>query len=188
MEWRRANVKFLKKLNKTNYNLLSSYRPISLTSVVVKMMERIIKFRLEAFVERFHILDAEQEGFRHFRSTVNALLSLTQDIFNGFNMSKSTATIFNDFEKAYDSVWREGLMVKLSRSGVRENMWNWINVFLNHREARCILNDHTGVWFQTSIGLPQGSVISHILFNSFIKDRFNNIIADHCKFADDATI
>jgi secreted Zn-dependent insulinase-like peptidase len=71
MEWRRANVKFLKKLNKTNYNLPSSYRPISLTSVVVKMME---KFRLEAFVERFHILDAEQEGFRYFRSTVNALL------------------------------------------------------------------------------------------------------------------
>ena len=88
MEWRRANVKFLKKLNKTNYNLPSSYRPISLTSVVVKMMERIITFRLEAFVERFHILDAEQEGFRHFRSTVNALLSLNQDIDNGFNMSK----------------------------------------------------------------------------------------------------
>jgi hypothetical protein len=88
MEWRRANVKFLKKLNKTNYNLLSSYRSISLTSVVVKMMERIIKFRLEAFVERFHILDAEQKGFRHFRSTVNALLSLNQDIDNGFNMSK----------------------------------------------------------------------------------------------------
>ena len=123
------------------------------------MMERIIKFRLEAFVERFHILDAEQEGFRYFRSTINALLSLTQDIFNGFNMSKSTAAIFIDFEKAYDSVWREELMVKLSRSGVRGNLWNWINAFLNHREARCIVNDHTGVWFQTSIGLPQGSVI-----------------------------
>jgi hypothetical protein len=67
MEWRRANVKVFKKLIKTNYNLLSSYRPISLTSVVVKMMERIIQVRLEVFVERFHILDAEKEGFRHFR-------------------------------------------------------------------------------------------------------------------------
>ena len=82
MEWRRANVKFLKKLNKTNYNLPSPYGPISLTSVVVKMMERIIKFRLDVFVERFHILDAEQEGSRHFRSTVKALLSLTQEIFS----------------------------------------------------------------------------------------------------------
>ena len=82
MEWSRAHVKFLKKLNKTNYNLPSSYRPISLTSVVVKMMERIIKFRLDVFVERFHILNAEQEGFRHFRSTVKALLSLTQEIIS----------------------------------------------------------------------------------------------------------
>jgi hypothetical protein len=53
-------------------------------------------------------------------------------------MSKSTAAIFIDFEKAYDSVWSEGLMVKLSRSGVRGNVWNWINAFLNHREVRCI--------------------------------------------------
>lgn len=188
MDWRRANVEFLKKLNKTNYNLPSSYRPISLISVVGKMIERIITFRLEAFVEKFHILDAEQEGLRHFRLTVNALLSRTRDIFNGFNMSKSKTAIFIDFEKAFDSVWREGLMVKLSRSGVRRNMWNWINAFLNHREARCIVNDHTGVWFQTSIGLPQISVISPILFNIFIKDIFNNITADHCKFADDATI
>ena len=115
-------------------------------------------------------------------------LSLTQDIFNGFNMSKSTPSIFINFEKVYDSVWRKGLVVKLSRSGVRGNMWNWINAFLNHREARCIVNDHTGVWFQTSIGLPQGSVISPILFNIFIKDIFNNITADRCKFADNATI
>jgi hypothetical protein len=103
-------------------------------------------------------------------------------------MSKSTAAIFIDFEKAYDSMWREGLIVKLSRSGLRGNMWNGINAFLKHREARCIVNDHTGVWFQTSIGLPQGSVISPILFNIFIKDIFNNITADHCKFANDATI
>ena len=51
-----------------------------------------------------------------------------------------------------------------------------------------IVNDHIGVWFQTSIVLPQGSVISPILFNIFIKDKFNNITADHCKFADAATI
>ena len=46
-------------------------------------------------------------------------LSLTQDIFNGFNMSNSTPAIFINFEKVYDSVWRKGLVVKLSRSGVK---------------------------------------------------------------------
>jgi hypothetical protein len=57
------------------------------------------------------------------------------------------------------------LCMSPSRSGVRGYMWNWINAFLNHREVRCIVNDHTGVWFQTSIGLPQGSVISPILMS-----------------------
>jgi len=188
MNWRRANVKFLKKPNKANYNQASSYRPISLTSVVAKIMERIITYRLEGFAETFNIIDPEQEGFRHFRSTTNALMSITQDIFNGFNKSQSTAAVFIDFEKAYDSVWREGLMVKLFRNGIKGEMWIWINAFLSHREARCIVNTHTGNWYQTHIGLPQGSVISPILFNIFIKDMFSKVSADKCKFADDATI
>jgi L-rhamnose mutarotase len=74
---------FFSNIRNQNIFLEKKHNPLfklngrSLTSVVVKMMERIIKFRLQAFVERFHIL-----------------LSLTQDIFNGFNMSKSTAAIF----------------------------------------------------------------------------------------------
>ncbi|CAG2222079.1 unnamed protein product [Mytilus edulis] len=94
----------LQELYKPNYNLPSSYRPISLTSVVAKLMERIITYRLEGFVEMNNIMDQEQEGFRHFRGTTNALLSLTQAIFNGFNKDKTTIVIFIDFEKAYDSV------------------------------------------------------------------------------------
>ncbi|CAG2198582.1 unnamed protein product [Mytilus edulis] len=138
LNWRRANVKFIKKLYKPNYNLPSSYRPISLTSVVAKLMERIITYRLEGFVEMNNIMDQEQEGFRHFRGTTNALLSLTQAIFNGFNKDKTTIVIFIDFEKAYDSVWREGLMVKLYNDGIKGKMWMWINAFLSHREARCM--------------------------------------------------
>ncbi|CAG2209981.1 unnamed protein product [Mytilus edulis] len=67
-------------------------------------------------------------------------------------------------------------------------MWMWINAFLSHREARCMVNNYKSPWFQTSIGLPQGSVISPILFNIFIKDIFKSVSADCCKFADDATI
>ncbi|CAG2242078.1 unnamed protein product [Mytilus edulis] len=137
LNWRRANV----KLYKPNYNLPSSYRPISLTSVVAKLMERIITYRLEGFVEMNNIMDQEREGFRHFR--------------------------------AYDSVWREGLMVKLYNDGIKGKMWMWINAFLSHREARCMVNNYKSPWFQTSIGLPQGSVISPILFNIFIQDILN---------------
>ena len=187
-QWKRANVKFLKKPCKPNYNSPSSYRPISLTSIVGKLMERVITSRLEAFVEENNILDEEQEGFRQLRSTTNALLNLTQSISAGFNEDKFTLAVFIDFEKAYDSVWREGLMVKLHRFGITGKMWIWIHNFLEERYARCLVNKNTGDWFNTSIGLPQGAVISPILFNLYVKDLFEEVHANKCKFADDSTL
>lgn len=53
------------------------------------------------------------------RGTTDALLRLTQNIFNGFNQKEHTAALFIDLEKAYDSVWREGLMFKLRKLGLR---------------------------------------------------------------------
>ena len=123
-------------------------------------MERIITSRLEGFVETNDILDEEQEGFRHYRSTTNALLSLTQSIVDGFNEEKFTLAVLIDFEKAYDSVWREGLLVKLFKSGIQGKMWKWIQNFLDERLAKCLVNNTEGEWFKTNIGLPQGAVIS----------------------------
>jgi len=187
-QWKRANIKFLKKPGKSNYNTPSAYRPISLTSTIGKLMERIITSRLEGFVESNDILDKEQEGFRHFRSTTNALLNLTQSVMNGFNEDNFTLAVLIDFEKAFDSVWREGLLVKLHNSGIKGKMWNWIHNFLEERSARCLVNGHEGEWFRTNVGLPQGAVISPLLFNIYVKDLFQEVRSDKCKFADDSTI
>ena len=127
-----------------NYNSPSAYRPISLTSVIGKLMEKVITNRLEAYVESEDILDPEQEGFRHFRSTTNALLNFTQSIMNGFNKNEITLAVLIDFEKAYDSIWREGLLVKLHQNGIKGRMWSWIQAFLEVRQARCIVNNHVG--------------------------------------------
>ena len=94
---------YRKKNGKPNYNN-PSYQPTSLTSIIGKLIERIITSRLEGYVETNDILDEEQEGFRHYRSTTNALLNLTQSIVDGFNEEKFTQAILIDFEKAYDSV------------------------------------------------------------------------------------
>ncbi|CAG2212552.1 unnamed protein product [Mytilus edulis] len=162
--WKLANVKFIRKMGKSTYNNPSSYRPISLTSILGKVMERVVTSRLEGYIETNSILDPEQEGFRHYRSTENALLSLTQNIFNAFNNNEFILAVFIDLEKAYDSVWREGLLTKLYDNGVK------------------------GSWFETKIGLPQGSVIAPLLFNIFIKDIFANLSCKKCKFADDGTV
>jgi hypothetical protein len=72
-QWKKVNVKFLKKNRKPNYNNPSSYPPISLNSIIGKLMERIITSRLEGYVETNDILDEEQEGFRHYRSTISVI-------------------------------------------------------------------------------------------------------------------
>ena len=102
--WKRANVKFLMKPGKDSYYNGSSYRPISLTSVLGKCMERIIHARLYAYAEHHKILDTEQDGFRKYRGTTQSLLRFTQTVLTGFSENKATLATFIDMEKAFDSV------------------------------------------------------------------------------------
>ena len=188
LDWKKADVKFLRKAGKKNYNSASAYRPISLTSCLGKCLERIITVRLNGFIEHNKIIDLEQEGFRKFHSTTHALLRLVQEISNGFNRKESTLVAFIDMEKAFDSVWRDSLLVKMHNLGIRGNVLGWISNFLSDRTARCFWKGTHGEEFATHVGLPQGSVISPILFNIFLQDIYMDISCQKVKFADDGTI
>ena len=117
-EWKTADVKFLRKAGKKNYNIASAYRPISLTSSLGKCLERIVTVRLNGFIEHNKIIDQEREGFRKFHSTTHALMRLVQDIYNGFNNKEKSLLAFIDMEKAFDSVWRDGLLVEMHNLGL----------------------------------------------------------------------
>lgn len=176
------------KNGKKNYHLPSAYRPISLTSCLGKCLEKIIVTRLYGYVEHHDLLDKEQEGFRRFRSTTQALLRLTQDIANGFNNREMTVAVMIDLEKAYDSVWRDGLLLKLYEKGIKGKIWFWLRDFLRERTAVCSLRNQEGIQFQTNLGLPQGSVLSPLLFNLYIADIYESVTSQKVKFADDGTV
>ncbi|MEW8545066.1 MAG: reverse transcriptase domain-containing protein, partial [Candidatus Thiodiazotropha sp.] len=186
--WKEALVKFLRKHGKSDYYSPSSYRPISLTSTLCKIMERIILSRLEGYVEGKNLMDVEQEGFRRYHCTTYAVLKLVQAIREGFNSKERTAACFIDLEKAYDSVWREGLMVKLANLGIKGRLWGWIYAFLTERQVTCSIGTSQGQTAISRTGLPQGSVISPLLFNVFIRDMFQDVTGSCCKFADDGTL
>ena len=151
-----ADVIFLKKVGKPDYTNPGSYRPISITSYIGKVFEKIIASRLENF-KATGINDVYQEGFTKKRNTVRYLNHLDNDIREELKKKYTVICHFIDFEKAFDSVWKQGLMKKLADVGVKSNVWKLINDFLFNRKVRLILNDHIGnIRACREFGLPHG--------------------------------
>lgn len=191
--WDTADVIFIKKDGKKDYHKVGSYRPISITSYIGKVFKQIVASRLEVHFKNIGLHDIKQEGFTKKRNTNRYLNRLDNDIRKHLEKKYTVICLFIDFEKAFDSVWKKGLMKKLADAGVRGNTWKLINSFLFNRKVRLVFNDFIGIVRSCrEFGLPQGSALSPILFKFYIHD----IAVDLCdridielfKFADDGTV
>ena len=137
--------------------------------------------------------DKNQEGFSKNKNTIRYLNRLVNQIKDEKQSKRETVCLFVDFEKAYDSVWKKGLAVKLWGKGVTGKFMNLLDSFMNNREIQLQVNEMKGPNRECGeYGLPQGSVISPILFKFFLHDfeeSFDdrNNIAIY-KFADDGTV
>jgi hypothetical protein len=114
----------------------ASYKPISLTSTIGKSMERIINSRLNWLLETNYIIANEQAGFRIHRSTSDHIAKLSQFIKDALDDKRILTAVFIDFKSAYDSVWKENLLLNLARSGVRANLLHWIESFISYRACK----------------------------------------------------
>lgn len=151
----------------------SSYRPIALTSVLCKVMERMITDRLVHFLESKGALVEYQSGFRKGRCTMDNVMALDYEVRRAFANKESLVGVFLDIERAYDMVWREGLLVKLSGYGVCGRMFEWIRNFLEERTIQVRVGQVLSVAVTIDNGTPQGSVVSPVLFNVMINDMFS---------------
>ena len=141
------------------------------------MFEKIIASSLENFFKATGINDVYQECFTKKRNTVRYLNHLDNDFREELKEKYTVICLFIDFEKAFDSVWTQGLMKKLVDVGVKSNVWKLINNFLFNRKVRLIRNDHIGNFRACrEFGLPQGSALSPILFKFFISDLAQDVV------------
>ena len=167
--WKSANIIPIPKPGKP-LNLSTSYRPISLLSPVVKVLERL----LLPFVNPPSLpLSSSQHGFRPFRSTTSATIPLVTAIANGFNEKKPptrTAVISLDISKAFDSVDHTLLLKQLSDSAINSNVVRWLAAYLRGRSASCLYQSCKSPSMIIRTGVPQGSVLSPSLFNFFVSD------------------
>ena len=191
--WDTAEVIFLKKNGKDTYSKPGSYRPISISAYIGKLIEKILTARIYKFLIDLELYDPNQEGFMPKRNTIRYLNRLINGIKSDKQNNLTTLCLFIDFEKAFDSIWKPGLLVKMYKMGIRGNILNLINDFLVNRKVTINVNGIVGNIRQSSdVGLPQGSALSPILFRIYLMDILtdleNNEKINIYKFADDGTI
>lgn len=168
-EWRNAIIVPLLKPGKEGSDP-AHFRPISLTSCLCKLFEKMVNVRFTWFLESRGILNNDQCGFRKGRSTSDHLVSLDTSIRCAFKERRHVGAVFFDVVSAYDTVWRHGVILKAFQYGIRGQMGFFINNFLTERTFRVrVGGTYSNLFFQED-GIPQGSVLSIGLFALAIND------------------
>ena len=130
-EWKHADI------TQGSKSLRENYRPISLTSIACKTGEKIVFDRMIKFWREIDLTNNNQFGFLRGRSTATQLLSTFNDLAKSRNLSIPTDVIFLDLAKAFDSVPRKRLLLKLKSNGIDGSLLNWLRHFLVGRKQHC---------------------------------------------------
>ena len=167
--WRLAIIIPLLKAKKPA-SQLGSYRPISLTSCIAKLLERMVANRIYHLAETNNWIHPSQAGCRKGRSCEDQITRTVQRISDGFNASpmQRSVMVLLDFSQAYDTVWRQRLLLMLAEKGLPIPLVRWLSSFLSNRLAKVRLNGTTSNSRTMHQGLPQGSVLAPLLFILYI--------------------
>ena len=182
-DWKEANITAIfKKGSRTSP---SNYRPISLTSVACRIMERGIKAKLMYHLEKHNILTEAQHGFQKKKSTLTNLLQYMEAITDAVDKGLQVDAVYFDFRKAFDKVPHRRLLAKLEAVGIKGLLLNWLKSWLTGRKQRVCVDQEFSDWTDTTSSVAQGSVLGPILFLIYINDLQSVVKSDLSMFADD---
>jgi hypothetical protein len=165
-----------------------NFCPISLLSTTGKLFEKVILQLLQKHIDERGMLNASQFGFRARHSTTLQCMRLADHVTLNFNNKMSTAAVFLDIEKAFDTTWHSGLLYKLSKLEFSNSLTKLIRSFHSERKFRVSVEGEKSTPREMQAGLPQGSVLSPTLFNLYIIDGPQTHGVRLALFADDTCL
>ena len=167
--FKKSQITMLHKPGKPKSEI-TSYRPLNLTSYLGKILEKIITNRVKDWCNENDIINKQQNGFRSKRNTNNNLFKLTQSLKQNIKKGFVTSAVFLDVEKAFDQVWHTGLLHKMKKFGIDHSLLTWIKSFLSDRSISVKIENIKSAFFTPKHGVPQGSLLSPILFIIYVSD------------------
>ena len=166
--WKEANIIPIHKSG--SKAIMANFRPVALTSILCKVLERIICSAIMSFLMTNGLLSEQQHGFVRGRSCqTNILLCLEQwtDILDGGN---GVDVAYFDYAKAFDKVSHRLLLIKLRAYGIDGKLLTWLRAYLENRQQRVAVGNALSDWLEVVSGTTQGTVLGFLLFLLFIND------------------
>ncbi|CAJ1069817.1 hypothetical protein Bbelb_118400 [Xyrichtys novacula] len=166
----------------------SKYRPISLLSVISKVMESSVHKQLQGFLLRHDLISNKQYGFRPNHSTADLLTVLSQTWNNILDKGGEVYAVALDIKGTFEQVWHNVLCAKLSSKGVTGRLHVWLQNYLQARSIKVVLSGQSSLPHPINASVPQGSILGPLLFSILIDDVVEQCENNIFLYADDSTI
>lgn len=157
--WKRGIIVPIHKGGNKPKKFPDSYKPIALLPCLLKHVLSSTDFP-----------NAQQQGFQPKLGSLTVSFNLQETIFHNFELGSLVYVAFLDTHKAFNTVWRHGLMYKLHRFGVSGRLWTLIDDCQTDTSCSVVVNYTNSVWFPVSQGVRQGGILSTFLYIVFIND------------------
>lgn len=181
--WKISEIVMIPKPGK-DCTQITSYRPISLLPILSKVFEKMFLRKINPYLNEHHIIPDHQFGFRQEHGTIEQVHRIVTIIRSAFEKKQYCSALFVDISQAFDKVWHDGLLIKISRL-LPQNTHKLLKSYLIERKFKVRSKDQFSSVRSASAGVPQGSILGPLLYLIYTADMPTNPKTYTSTFADD---